>query len=110
MKQFICIYCGKKKEYRNRSKEHVIPNYLFGNFIIHEVCKDCNEKIGSNIEKYIPNYIKSIKFLKNGILRMPGIAFLKNGQEIRGVIFQIEVGHFIYGTNPFDQDASPIVG
>lgn len=46
-----CIYCREKKEIDEFSLEHVIPQFLGGNFVsdkfkIRNVCKKCNNNLG----------------------------------------------------------------
>ena len=48
-----CIICGLYKE---RSLEHIIPKAL-GNESLktYDVCKDCNSKLGDNVDSYLNN-------------------------------------------------------
>lgn len=48
---FSCLYCGKQKEDSESSLEHVIPQFLGGDycpasFKISNVCKSCNNNLG----------------------------------------------------------------
>ena len=45
-----CIICG---QYRECSLEHIIPKAL-GNETLktYDVCKDCNSKLGDNVDSY----------------------------------------------------------
>lgn len=43
-----CIICRTEKD--NLTDEHVIPDALGGYYHIHTVCKDCNDKLGGNID------------------------------------------------------------
>jgi len=55
----FCIICGKKfTDGIKRSKEHIIPHAL-GNdrLITFNVCETCNNKIGTNIDAYLTDYI-----------------------------------------------------
>jgi len=49
-----CIICGLCKE---RSLEHIIPKAL-GNETLktYDVCKDCNSKLGDNVDSYLNNH------------------------------------------------------
>ena len=49
-----CIIC---KEERNESDEHIIPEAL-GNkkLITKRVCKDCNNRLGYNVDDYLVNH------------------------------------------------------
>ena len=42
--------CRKEVPDIKGSREHVVPAALGGALIIREVCKDCNSKLGSNID------------------------------------------------------------
>jgi uncharacterized protein YlaI len=52
-----CIICGKDKEEKNFSKEHIIPEAL-GNkdLTTFSVCKDCNSKLGDHVDSYFTNH------------------------------------------------------
>lgn len=42
-----CIFCCKD---RKPSREHVVPEFAGGGLVIKDVCKVCNEKMGSDFE------------------------------------------------------------
>lgn len=50
-----CVICGLDKD---GSKEHIIPEAM-GNegFITYKVCKECNNKLGTNVDNYLTDYI-----------------------------------------------------
>ncbi len=50
-----CIICGLEKE---ASKEHIIPEAM-GNkkFVTYKVCQECNNKLGTNVDHYLTDYI-----------------------------------------------------
>lgn len=50
-----CIICGLEKD---ASKEHIIPEAM-GNkkFITYKVCESCNNKLGTNVDSYLTDYI-----------------------------------------------------
>lgn len=50
-----CIICGLEKE---ASKEHIIPEAM-GNkkFVTYKVCQECNNKLGTNVDNYLTDYI-----------------------------------------------------
>ena len=68
-----CIIC---KEERNESDEHIIPEAL-GNkkLITKRVCKDCNNRLGYNVDDYLvnhplvkrENYISKLYVKQNGV-------------------------------------------
>lgn len=63
-----CIICGKEKE---PSKEHIIPEALGNNkFCTQNVCADCNNRMGANIDSYITEH--------------PLIKFIRKSQNITG--------------------------
>jgi len=48
-----CIFCKRNSEDGNKfelTDEHVIPEMIGGWITIPFVCKDCNNRFGSNIE------------------------------------------------------------
>ena len=51
IRQYYCVYCNKTFENNDWSKEHVIPKDIGGpNCFSITCCKDCNNKIGTQIE------------------------------------------------------------
>lgn len=60
-----CIICREEKD---ESKEHIIPEAL-GNkkLITKRVCKECNNKLGTNIDDYLTNHpiVKLIRINEN---------------------------------------------
>lgn len=50
-----CIICGLEK---NVSKEHIIPEAM-GNkkFVTYKVCESCNNRLGTNVDSYLTDYI-----------------------------------------------------
>lgn len=50
-----CIICELQKD---ASKEHIIPETM-GNkkFVTYKVCKDCNNKLGANVDNYLTDYV-----------------------------------------------------
>ena len=89
-KSFICIYCGNRKPWEQRTREHFIPQNIFGQFIIREVCGDCNSLMGSLVDTAFPKYIKHANFLKTGIMETPGIAVLGDKSTIEGNVSIVE--------------------
>lgn len=70
-----CIICGLSKD---ASKEHIIPEAL-GNekFITFKVCRECNNRLGTNVDNYLTDYI-IIKLIRKD-LNLLG----KNENEIK---------------------------
>ena len=50
----ICIICHSPKS--TFTLEHVFPAAIGGDFIINSVCKECNEKLGKNIDDPLCRY------------------------------------------------------
>lgn len=49
-----CIICGKNKKDSELTIEHIIPEALGNKSLkIDKVCKECNSKLGSKVDKYI---------------------------------------------------------
>ena len=47
----ICFYCGNNIDESNKTEEHIIPNYIGGKLKTKNIlCKDCNSKIGTDID------------------------------------------------------------
>lgn len=53
-KNIICIFCTKESP---TTDEHVIPEFAGGSLVIKEVCKACNDKMGSDFEGPLANSI-----------------------------------------------------
>ena len=45
-----CIICKKIKEDGEFNKEHIIPESIGGSLTIENVCKECNSKLGEEID------------------------------------------------------------
>ena len=88
--KFTCIYCGFKKDLSERTKEHVIPQCVYGKFVIREVCRDCNSKMGRLIDQAFPDYIPHAVFLKTGVLNTGATACLKDGSTLTGKVIVVE--------------------
>ena len=58
-----CIICDSEKD---GSKEHIIPEAM-GNskLITYKVCEECNNKLGSKVDKYLTDYIITKIIRKN---------------------------------------------
>lgn len=46
-----CLFCKTEINNTNNSIEHIIPKFLGGNYVLYNVCKDCNSKIGEGFER-----------------------------------------------------------
>lgn len=65
---FVCLYCGHDKPKTDESLEHVIPQFMGGEFapqqyLLRTVCKQCNNKLGLFVDA---SYAKSW-FVTNGL-------------------------------------------
>lgn len=58
-----CIFCQKEINVSNQSAEHIIPRFLGGNYVLDNVCKKCNNEMGSDFEGKLGNNI-IIQFLQ----------------------------------------------
>lgn len=54
-----CLFCDPQKK---RSEEHIIPDAIGGKIKIYTVCKECNEKLGEQVDYQLYND-DIIKFL-----------------------------------------------
>jgi hypothetical protein len=55
----FCYYCSEEINELNKSKEHIIHNFLGGNISSYNLlCKACNNKIGSTIDAIFYNQFK----------------------------------------------------
>lgn len=89
-----CIICREEKD---ESEEHIIPEAL-GNkkLITKRVCKECNNKLGTNVDNYLTNHLIVKLIRKNEKL------FGKSGKEIKicsGVETDEETGLEYYMKN-----------
>lgn len=59
-----CIICRRNNV--SLSDEHVIPDSIGGYYHIHTVCKECNSKLGDNVDVKLLNHtlIKLHRFSK----------------------------------------------
>ena len=46
-----CIFCKKELNVNDISREHIIPKFLGGEYVIHDICNDCNRRFGIDFEK-----------------------------------------------------------
>lgn len=54
--KYQCIFCYKTDLEVPFSKEHIIPDAVLGNLILHNsVCKECNDWFGANLDHKILN-------------------------------------------------------
>lgn len=51
---FECIICRKEND--NSSDEHVIPEAINGYYHIYDVCKDCNSRLGTDVDSTLLNH------------------------------------------------------
>lgn len=87
---FLCIYCGNLKPWAERTEEHVIPQSLYGKFIIREVCKECNNRIGALVDNALSQCIRFAEYYKTGIISTAGVAILRDKTEVEGNVEIIE--------------------
>lgn len=92
-----CVICG---QYKERSLEHIIPRAL-GNETLetYNVCKDCNCKLGENVDSYLSNnfFIQVIR-QKLGIAGQSGKIPnpFKNGVDENGNHVKVDQDHKIH--------------
>lgn len=62
--QFSCVYCGKIKPEKEKTREHIIPKFLLGAphptnpFIVNNVCERCNNLCGLYVDRqFTHNYL-----------------------------------------------------
>ena len=90
MRTFTCIYCGNRKAWEKRTDEHFIPQNIYGKFIIREVCRECNPRMGALVDACFPQYIRFAEYHKTGIVITDGIATLGDGSRVEGVLKLVE--------------------
>ena len=63
-KKGYCIIC--RNDNQDLSDEHVIPEAIGGYYHIYCVCKDCNSKLGKNVDKLLMDhwFIKAARYEK----------------------------------------------
>jgi len=61
-----CIFCLKPKPRDDRSVEHVFPESLGGTITMIEVCRTCNSRIGTQVDRYLTDHwaIQNDRLLK----------------------------------------------
>lgn len=87
---FTCIYCGNRKPWEARSEEHFIPKNIYGKFTIHEVCKNCNLRMGTLVDTAFLQYVRFAEYLKTGITETEGTATLGDRRQIEGTVKIVE--------------------
>ena len=65
-----CIFCKTEIVKANFSREHIVPKFLGGEKVIHNICKDCNSKFGGDFEKKLGendvfNFVRAFYRLKS---------------------------------------------
>lgn len=97
-----CIICRKEK--KDLTDEHVIPDALGGYYHIYTVCKTCNSKLGSYVDTKLINHLFSVfqRYSlglkgKSGQIPNPfaGTHVLKDDQEQKIRLEQDENGVFV---------------
>lgn len=105
-----CILC--RRDGLEMSDEHVIPDAIGGYYHIYSVCKECNSRLGSKVDKYLlDNWLTVVKRNeyhlagKTGVVPHPliGEGVLDNGQKVR--MGKDKEGHLV----PYLIPSSPIV-
>lgn len=111
-----CIFCKTEIEENNFSREHIIPKFLGGEKVIHNICKDCNSKFGSDFEKKLGendvfNFIRAyyrLKFRTSSNYVTPTIKFKQDTTSIRadenGYLFMYTKPKFDYGATTIEVD------
>ena len=64
-----CIICKKIKNDEEFNNEHIIPESIGGSLTIDNVCKECNTKLGDEIDSKIINDFLICLGLLNGNLK-----------------------------------------
>jgi hypothetical protein len=54
LSEITCIYCLKK--YPKGSVEHIFPDALGGTLVINDVCTNCNNTLGKNVDSHLTNH------------------------------------------------------
>lgn len=89
-KKGYCIIC--RNDNQDLSDEHVIPEAIGGYYHIYCVCKDCNSKLGKNVDKLLMDhwFIKAARYEKglkgySGKIPNPliGEGILSTGEKVR---------------------------
>ena len=105
-----CILC--RRDGLEMSDEHVISDAIGGYYHIYSVCKECNSRLGSKVDKYLlDNWLTVVKRNeyhmagKTGVVPHPlmGEGVLENGQKVR--MEKDKEGHLV----PYLIPSSPIV-
>ena len=61
-----CIFCFPNPLNTVLSREHVIPEAIGGSLVIDSVCKDCNDRLGSEVDTHlVDNFL--IKMIRLGL-------------------------------------------
>jgi len=84
-----CIFCTKES---NATDEHVVPEFVGGSLVIREVCKICNDKMGSDFEGPVsrsvifrlPRHLYGIQGKSESpINAFPNLGSTKDGSKVK---------------------------
>lgn len=56
MNEVKCIICYQERPEELFSGEHIFPDSIGGTLVIKSVCKDCNSKLGDNVDSHLVNH------------------------------------------------------
>lgn len=99
-----CIFCETEIVEDKFSREHIIPKFLGGEKVIHNICNNCNSKFGGDFEKKLAendvfNFVRAfyrLKFRDSSKYVTPTIKFKQNIMSIRAN----EEGYLLMYTKP----------
>lgn len=89
MNKFTCIYCKKELPISEQTEDHIIPESLGSPLKINNVCKKCNNFVGSELESellYFPAIVDRLS--KLGISSKSGKQrpFIKTGKRAKATM------------------------
>ncbi|MFT8781514.1 HNH endonuclease [Acetobacter orientalis] len=80
-----CIYCWNILDYKNKSKEHIVPWAIGGSnsFVTNYCCKNCNNNLGSTVDAKFSNCLPIA--IERQQLKIPG-----HSGNIPSIIFELK--------------------
>ena len=62
--RFRCVICGTTVDFSSRSDEHVFPEAIGGTLVYRELCKRCNDELGSSVDVALTDHFAIQGFRK----------------------------------------------
>lgn len=102
-----CIICGENEVTEGYAEEHVIPDFLGGNYKVNSICQECNSKMGGKFENNISNELFTSFVLafysiknRNGLYSTPSFIYKSENHRKIIIIKSDKKGNYYNYTHP----------